>query len=57
MSSRVLNTISDMMKYSNGGDTTIRHTVYLNPECLVGMYRSSGLAPIVKSMQDFCTEK
>lgn len=42
-----------MMKYSNGVDTTIRHTLYLKLFRSFGMYRSSGRAPIVKSMHDF----
>jgi len=45
--------MSIMMKYSNGVDTTIRQTLYLKLFLLLGMYRSSGLAPIVKSIQDF----
>lgn len=49
----VLNTINIIMKYSNGVDTTIRHTLYLKLFRLLGMYRSNGRAPIVKSMQDF----
>ena len=53
ISSKVLNTMSIMMKYSNGVDTTIRQTLYLKLFLLLGMYRSSGLAPIVKSIQDF----
>lgn len=54
ISRSVLNTMSNMMKYSNGVDTTIRHTLYLKLFRSFGMYRSSGRAPIVKSMQDFC---
>lgn len=54
MSSNVLNTINIMIKYSNGVDTTMRHTLYLKLFRLLGMYRSSGRAPIVKSMHDFC---
>lgn len=53
ISSNVLNTINIMMKYSNGVDTTILHTLYLKLLRLLGMYRSSGRAPIVKSMHDF----
>jgi hypothetical protein len=41
------------MKYSNGVDTTMRHTLYLKLVRLLGIYRSSGRAPIVKSMHDF----
>lgn len=51
--SSVLNTINIMMKYSNGVDTTIRHTLYLKLLRSFGMYLSNGRAPIVKSMQDF----
>lgn len=46
-----------MIKYSNGVDTTIRHTLYLKLFRLLGIYRSNGLAPIVKSIQDFCKKK
>lgn len=53
ISSNVLNTINIIMKYSNGVDTTILHTLYLKLLRLLGMYRSSGRAPIVKSMHDF----
>lgn len=53
ISNSVLNTISIMMKYSNGVDTTIRHTLYLKLFLSFGMYRSSGRAPIVKSIHDF----
>lgn len=44
------------MKYSNGVETTIRHTLYLKLLRLFGIYRSNGRAPIVKSMHDFCGE-
>lgn len=54
ISSNVLKTISIIIKYSNGVETTMRHTLYLNVLRFLGMYRSSGRAPIVKSMQDFC---
>lgn len=53
ISNNVLNTISIIMKYSNGVDTTIRQILYLKLFRLLGMYRSNGRAPIVKSMQDF----
>lgn len=56
ISKRVLNTMSIIMKYSNGVDTTIRHTLYLKLFRSFGMYLSSGRAPIVKSMHDFCWE-
>ncbi len=46
-----------MMKYSNGVDTTMRQTLYLKLFRLLGMYRSNGRAPIVKSMQDFWNGK
>lgn len=55
ISRSVLNTMSIIIKYSNGVDTTIRHTLYLKLFRSFGMYRSSGLAPIVKSMHDFCS--
>lgn len=57
ISSSVLNTINIIMKYSNGVDTTILHTLYLKLLRLLGMYRSSGRAPIVKSMHDFCPNR
>lgn len=57
ISRRVLNTMSIMMKYSNGVDTTIRHTLYLKLFRSFGMYLSSGRAPIVKSMHDFWRKK
>ena len=53
ISKSVLNTMSIMIKYSNGVETTIRHTLYLKLFRSFGMYRSSGRAPIVKSMHDF----
>lgn len=57
ISSRVLNTINIMMKYSKGVETTIRHTLYLKLFRLLGMYRSNGRTPIVKSMHDFWQTK
>lgn len=53
ISRSVLNTINIMMKYSKGVETTIRHTLYLKLFRLLGMYRSNGRTPIVKSMHDF----
>jgi hypothetical protein len=50
----VFSTINSMMKYSNGEDTTTLQILYLKLFRLFGMYLSRGLAPIVKSMQDFC---
>lgn len=41
-----LNTISAMIKYSNGVETTNRQTLYLKVSLSVGMCRSSGRAPI-----------
>lgn len=57
ISNSVLNTMSIIMKYSNGVDTTIRHTLYLKLFRSFGMYLSRGRAPIVKSMHDFCGGK
>lgn len=57
ISNSVLNTMSIMIKYSNGVDTTIRQILYLKLFRLLGMYRSNGRAPIVKSMHDFCIEQ
>ena len=50
----VLNTMSVMMKYSNGVDSTILHSLYLTPTLSSGMYLSSGVALMAKSMHDFC---
>lgn len=54
MSNNVLKTISVIMKYSNGEETTILHTLYLKLALLLGIYLSRGLASIVKSIHDFC---
>lgn len=53
MSNNVFRTIRIMMKYSNGVDMTIFQILYLKLFRSFGMYLSSGLAPIVKSIQDF----
>ena len=45
--------MSNMMKYSNGVETTIRQILYLKLTRSFGMYLSSGLAWMAKSMQDF----
>ena len=50
----VLNTMSVMMKYSNGVDSTILQSLYLTPTLSSGMYLSSGVALMAKSMHDFC---
>lgn len=44
ISRRVLKTMSNMMKYSNGVETTMRQILYLKLTRSLGMYRSSGLA-------------
>ena len=49
----VLSTMRVMMKYSKGVDSTIRHSRYLKPTRSSGIYRSSGVALMAKSMQDF----
>lgn len=54
INSNVLKTINIIIKYSNGVDTTMRHTLYLKLFLLLGIYRSNGRAPIVKSIHDFC---
>ena len=54
MSSIVLRTMSVMMKYSKGVETTTRQILYLKLSISRGMYRSRGLADIAKSMHDFC---
>jgi hypothetical protein len=41
------------MKYSKGVETTILQSLYLKLSLSVGMYLSSGLALIAKSIQDF----
>lgn len=53
MSNSVFKTISIMMKYSNGVDTTSRHILYFILFLSFGMYLSSGLACMVKSIHDF----
>lgn len=55
--SSVLNTISIIIKYSNGVETTMRQILYLKLFRLLGIYRSSGRAPIVKSIHDFCSKE
>lgn len=55
--SSVLNTISIIIKYSNGVETTMRQILYLKLFRLLGIYRSSGRAPIVKSIHDFCAKE
>ena len=46
--------MSVMMKYSNGVDSTILQSLYLTPTLSSGMYLSSGVALMAKSMHDFC---
>lgn len=53
MSNNVFRTIRVMMKYSNGVETTILHTLYLKLALLLGIYLSRGRASIVKSIHDF----
>lgn len=53
ISNRVFKTMRIMMKYSKGVDTTILHILYFILFLLFGIYLSKGLAPIVKSIQDF----
>jgi hypothetical protein len=53
MSRIVLKTMSVMIKYSNGVDSTILHSRYLKPTLSSGMYRSRGVAWMAKSMHDF----
>lgn len=53
MSNSVFKTISIMMKYSKGVDTTSRHILYFILFLSFGMYLSSGLACMVKSIHDF----
>lgn len=53
INNNVLKTISIIIKYSNGVETTIRHILYLKLFRLFGMYLSNGRACIVKSIQDF----
>ena len=42
------------MKYSKGVETAIFHILYLQLFLSFGMYLSSGLAWMTKSIQDFC---
>lgn len=53
ISSIVFSTMSIMIKYSNGVDTTILQILYFTLFRSFGMYLSSGRACIVKSIQDF----
>lgn len=53
MSNSVFSTISIMIKYSKGVDTTMRHILYFMLFRSLGMYLSKGLACMVKSIQDF----
>lgn len=53
----VLSTMSVMIKYSNGVDTTTRQILYLRLSISFGMYRSNGLAWMAKSMQAFCSKR
>lgn len=57
INNNVLNTISIIIKYSKGVDTTIRQILYLKLFLLFGMYLSRGRACIVKSIQDFCNRR
>jgi hypothetical protein len=57
MSNSVFKTISIMMKYSKGVDTTRRHILYFMLFLSLGMYLSNGLACMVKSMQDFWNKR
>lgn len=54
ISKTVLKTISIKMKYSKADESTICHILYLMLLRSLGIYRSDGRAPTVKSMQDFC---
>lgn len=53
ISSNVFNTMSIMIKYSNGVDTTILQILYFMLFRSFGIYLSSGRACIVKSIHDF----
>ena len=53
ISNIVFNTMSIMIKYSNGVDTTILQILYLTLFRSFGIYLSSGRACIVKSIHDF----
>ncbi len=55
MSRMVLRTMRAMMKYSKGVETTTFQILYLKLSRSLGMYRSSGVAWMAKSMQDFCS--
>jgi len=54
ISSSVLSTMSVMMKYSNGVETTTRQILYFRLSRSLGMYLSNGLAWMAKSIHDFC---
>ena len=53
ISTIVLSAISTMMKYSNLGETTSCHILYLTDSRFFGMKRHNGLALIAKSMHCF----
>ena len=52
----VLSAIMIITKYSNGGDVTSLHTLYLNEFLSLGIYREIGFALMEKSMHCFYTK-